>query len=112
MSMNSLGPCAFDLGPSTPVTSSCAAGNFAFSMLMKGIVPPSPMKAAGLSKRLREARSSAAASHGAVDGAFQPVAAESHSKLTQAEYGGALSLTRFSDRPWAPRVVSAGRRAE
>src|SRR5881227_3030260 len=39
---NSLGPWAFDLGPSTPVTSICACGNLTPSIPMNGMVPPSP----------------------------------------------------------------------
>ena len=45
---NSLGPCAFDFGPSTPVIRNCASGNWLPSIAMNGIVPPSPIAAAGL----------------------------------------------------------------
>ena len=84
MSMNSLGPCAFDFGPSTPVTRSCERGNFSFSIAMNGIVPPSPMYAADFPQSWSEAASRAVASHGAAEGAFQPVAAESYSNATLA----------------------------
>ena len=40
---NSLGPCAFECGPSTPVTTNCARGNFAPSIAMNGMLPPSPI---------------------------------------------------------------------
>ena len=45
---NSFGPCAFELGPRRPVIRNCASGNFAPSMPMNGIVPPSPMAIIGL----------------------------------------------------------------
>jgi hypothetical protein len=41
------------LGPSTPVTRICAFGNFSPSMFMKGMVPPSPIQAAGPEAGLR-----------------------------------------------------------
>jgi len=40
---NSLGPCALEWGPSTPVTTNCACGNFSPSIAINGILPPSPM---------------------------------------------------------------------
>ena len=42
---NSLGPWAFDSGPSTPVTTNCASGNLSVSIFMNGMVPPSPRAA-------------------------------------------------------------------
>jgi hypothetical protein len=40
---NSLGPCAFDCGPSTPQTIIWDFGNPWLSMFIRGIVPPWPM---------------------------------------------------------------------
>src|SRR3546814_10174910 len=37
MCRNSLGPCALECGPSTPVIMNCAPGNFSPSMPMNGI---------------------------------------------------------------------------
>src|SRR5271155_2688540 len=65
-------------------------------MLMNGIVPPSPMKAGGLPKKLRDARSSDRASHGASSGAFQPAAPQSGLKVTFAPYGGSASIRLLS----------------
>ncbi len=48
MCRNSLGPCALECGPSTPVMRNCAPGKCLPSIAMKGIVPPSPIAAAGL----------------------------------------------------------------
>jgi len=45
MCRNSFGPCAFDFGPSRPVTMNCASGKRSCSMPMNGIVPPSPIAA-------------------------------------------------------------------
>ena len=42
ISRNSFGPCAFECGPSTPVTRNCAFGNRSPSIPMNGIDPPSP----------------------------------------------------------------------
>src|SRR5471032_980973 len=81
---NSLGPWALEWGPSTPVTTNWVLGNFAPSMAMKGMEPPSPIKAAGLPKAASLALSSARASQGAVAGAFQPLSAGGPSKVTSA----------------------------
>jgi hypothetical protein len=35
-------------GPSTPVITNCAAGNFSPSIAMNGMVPPSPIHIIGL----------------------------------------------------------------
>src|SRR5260221_10743177 len=80
----SFGPCRFECGRSTPVMRNCARGNFAPSMAMKGIVPPSPIHIAGLPKCFCELSSIAASSHGSVRGAFQPSAAWPYTKLTFA----------------------------
>src|SRR5262249_13573280 len=81
---NSLGPCAFECGPRTPVIRNWACGNRSPSMLINGIVPPRPMNAGGLPKKLREASSSDRASQGANSGAFQPAAPQSGLKVTFA----------------------------
>ena len=52
---NSLGPCAFDCGPNTPVTMNCVDGNLMPSMAMNGMVPPVPIDIASRSKKLRDA---------------------------------------------------------
>ena len=54
---------------------------------MNGIVPPSPNVRAGLPNAAVDASSSAADSHGANDGAFQPGAACVSVKRTGASYG-------------------------
>ena len=81
---NSLGPCALEWGPSTPVTTNWVFGYFSPSIAMNGIDPPSPMKATGLPKCAALALLSDAASHGASFGAFQPVWLSSASKMTSA----------------------------
>src|SRR6201986_1171790 len=81
---NSLGPWALECGPSTPVTTNWVLGNFAPSMPMNGIEPPSPIKPTGLPKASILALSSALASHGDKVGAFQPLSAGGPSKLTSA----------------------------
>ena len=43
MCRNSFGPCAFECGPRTPVTTNCACGNFSPSIAMNGMLPPSPI---------------------------------------------------------------------
>src|SRR6185437_722159 len=84
MCRNSLGPWALECGPRTPVTTNWVRGNFAPSMAMKGIEPPSPMNAGGLLKAALLALSNAFASQGAVAGAFQPLSAEGPSNRTSA----------------------------
>ena len=70
---NSLGPWAFEPGPSTPVIRNWAAGKRWPSMPMNGIVPPSPSARAGAPKAARRRRPPMrVASHGAVGGASQP----------------------------------------
>jgi hypothetical protein len=43
MCRNSLGPCALECGPKTPVTTNCACGKRSPSIAMNGIEPPSPI---------------------------------------------------------------------
>src|SRR5207302_183527 len=66
------------------VIMNCAWGNFAPSIPMKGMVPPSPIAIDGLPKQPREARSTACASQGASGGASQPAADVSPVKVTRA----------------------------
>src|SRR5579871_4692963 len=72
MCRNSLGPCALECGPSTPVMTNCVLGNFSPSMPMNGIEPPSPIYEAGLPKACWEASVTAFSSQGASCGACQP----------------------------------------
>src|SRR5471032_1772687 len=81
---NSLGPWALECGPNTPVTTNWVLGNFAPSMAIKGIEPPSPAKATGWPNAAWLALSSADASQGAVAGAFQPLSACGSSKEISA----------------------------
>src|SRR5471032_985757 len=81
---NSLGPWALECGPNTPVTTNWVLGNFAPSMAMKGMEPPSPMKAAGVPNAAWLALSSAPASQGTSAGAFQPLSAGGPSNVTSA----------------------------
>jgi len=69
---NSLGPWALDCGPKTPVIKNCASGNCSPSIAMNGMVPPSPMNIAGLSKNANDALLTESESHSANGGAFQP----------------------------------------
>src|SRR5512135_3367710 len=91
MCRNSLGPCALECGPSTPVTTNCAAGNFSPSIAMNGMLPPSPINAAGAPKASCDAAASDAASHGASAGAFQPEEPTCPENDTFAPYGGSAS---------------------
>src|SRR3954469_8281124 len=91
MCRNSFGPCAFACGPRTPVMRNCAAGKRAPSIAMNGMVPPSPIHIALLPELLMELVSMAAASHGAVGGACQPLAAWPYSNITRAAHGGSAS---------------------
>jgi len=43
MCRNSLGPCALECGPNTPVTTNYAFGKRLPSIAMNGIEPPSPI---------------------------------------------------------------------
>src|ERR1700761_4402908 len=81
---NSFGPWALECGPNTPVTTNWVLGNFAPSMAMKGIEPPSPIKPTGLPNASVLAFSNALASQGDRLGAFQPLSAGGPSKLTSA----------------------------
>src|ERR1700728_2556248 len=96
MCKNSLGPWALECGPSTPVTTNCVLGNFLPSIAMKGIEPPSPMKAGGLPKCALLALSSALASQGESAGAFQPVSPRGASNATVAPSGGLSSSDFFT----------------
>src|ERR1700742_1276460 len=84
MCRNSLGPWALECGPSTPVTTNWVLGNFLPNMAMKGMEPPSPMKAPGLPKAALLASSKACASQGDSGGAFQPVSPRGQSNTTSA----------------------------
>ena len=73
MCRNSFGPCAFELGPSTPVTTNCASGNFAPEHAHERDRAALAHHRHRLGPNAaRDASSSAASSHGAVFGAFQP----------------------------------------
>ncbi len=78
---------------------------------MKGIVPPMPMYIASLPKKFFDADDIAAASHGAVEGAFQPSAPGSASYRTFAPYGGSFSNVSLSAAP-ARSGSTPGRNAE
>src|SRR6185437_14959634 len=73
MCRNSFGPCALECGPSTPVMRNCAFGNFSPSMPMNGMLPPSPMYAAGAPNASCEACDTAPSSQSESFGAFQPL---------------------------------------
>src|SRR6185503_799871 len=96
MCRNSLGPCALECGPRTPVTTNWVFGYFSPSIAMKGIEPPSPMNATGLPKCATLALFNDAASQGASFGEFQPVWPSSASNATSAPYGALCSSSRLS----------------
>src|SRR5690606_20741311 len=110
MCRNSFGPCAFDCGPSTPVTRNCASGKRSPSMFMNGIVPPVPMYTASRPKNVRDACCSACSSHGATGGAFHPAMLEPTSNVTFAPYGGSLSSADFALRAAASGSTPGGSR--
>src|SRR5690606_22681184 len=112
MCRNSFGPCAFECGPSTPVTRNCALGKRSASMFMNGMVPPVPMYIASRPKKCRDAVCSASSSHGARGGAFQPAMQEPISNVTVAPYGGSLSSAVFTLRAAASGSTPGGSRNE
>ncbi len=62
---------------------------------MNGMLPPSPNVRAGWPNAAADASSSAAASHGAKDGAFHPGPDIASSKRTVAPDGGSASTARW-----------------
>jgi hypothetical protein len=106
---NSFGPCAFDCGPSTPVTRNCVPGNFSPSMPMNGMLPPVPMYIASRPKNACEAACIDCSSHGASVGAFQPPIADSTLKR-HARAVGRVALERALHGRPPPAGASVGGR--
>ena len=79
--MNSLGPCAFEAGPKTPVITNCASGNCFPNIAIYGMVPPSPIEQEGFLKIDSEAFIMDFDSQGFVSGAFQPDAGSSNDRV-------------------------------
>mmetsp|Transcript_72421 Transcript_72421/g.120716 ORF Transcript_72421/g.120716 Transcript_72421/m.120716 type:complete len:256 (+) Transcript_72421:489-1256(+) len=94
MCKNSFGACMFEPGPAAPVTRNCALGNMSNSMPMKGMLPPSPMCAHGLSKYVREAVWTASFSHSSSRGACHPFPVATGSSVIRAPCGGSLVRIR------------------
>mmetsp|Transcript_14609 Transcript_14609/g.33382 ORF Transcript_14609/g.33382 Transcript_14609/m.33382 type:complete len:244 (-) Transcript_14609:309-1040(-) len=94
MCKNSFGACMFEPGPAAPVTRNCAFGNMSSSMPMNGMLPPSPMYAHDLSKKVSEAVWTASCNHAASSGACHPFPVATCSSVIRAPCGGALVSIR------------------
>src|ERR1700744_673408 len=112
MCKNSLGPCALECGPSTPVTKNCVCGKRSPSILRKGMVPPPPKLTASRPYTFCEARCIEFSNHGANAGAFQPPDDDSGSKLTCAPYGGSRCRASCTARAALSGSTVGGRRSE